>query len=146
MPKRFEEQVTVRGRWFILTCEGPVDGGRYEVFIRETLSGRPLTRAPVRGRSPDDARDRAFEVMHTMMGIESLQEAILAVAAELAPGARVELTEDARAIHADLAGAWALRVPFAVSRDEVVDPAMDLEELRARIRAHFVLHLVTLSR
>ncbi len=137
----FEERLTYYGRQFVLIGEGPVDGGRYEVHIRESPDGRPLTRAPVRGRSPDDAKDKALEVVHTMVGIERLQEAIIAVAAELAPGASVELTEDARAIRADLTGAWQFATPLAVPRDVVADPELDFEAIRVQIRAHFLAHL-----
>jgi len=139
--KRFEEQLTYLGRQFVLICEGPVDTNRYEVQIRELPDRRLLTRAPVRGRSPDDARDRALEVMHTMLGIERLQEAILAVAADLAPGSTVELTENADAIRADLGGAWQLLRPLAVPRDAVADPDVDFEAVRGQIRAHFTAYL-----
>ncbi len=145
MSRRFEEHYTHLGRQFVLVCEGPVDGTRYEVSIREAPDGRLLTRAPVRGRSPDDARDRALEVIATMLGIERLQETILAVAAELAPGARVELTENARAIQADVVGTWRLTAPLTVPRDVVMDPDVDLEAIRAQIRAHFLAHLTARS-
>lgn len=139
--RRFEEQLTYLGRQFVLICEGPVEGNRYEVHIRVLPDGRLLTRAPVRGRTLEDARDRAHEVVYTMVGIERLQETILAVAAELAPEATVELTEDAQAIRADLTGAWQLAVPLAVSRDVVADPGFDLEAVRVQVRAHFLAHL-----
>ncbi len=145
MTSRFEEQIIVHGRRFVLIFEGPVDAGRYEVQIREMPSRGLLTRAPVRGRNPDDARDRALEVMHTMLGIERLQDEIIAVAAELAPGTTVELTEDAQAIRAELVGAWRLTVPLAIPRDEVADPALDAGALRTRIRAHFLAHLSPVS-
>lgn len=135
-----EDRVTYLDRHFILTCEGPIDR-RYEVSIRELPSGRLLTRAPVRGRSPDDANDRAMEVIHTMVGIERLQETILAIAADLAPGAAVELTEDAQAIRADVTGSWRLAVPLAVPRDVVTDPDFDFEAIRDQVRSHFVTHL-----
>jgi len=135
------EEVVVFGRRFILTVEGPDADRRFSATIREQASGRPLTRAPVRGRSAADARDRALEVMHNLVGLERLQEIVAEVTGELAPGARVDLTEDAHAIHADLSGGWELAVPFVLSRDAVYDPGFDPEEARAILRAHFAAHL-----
>ncbi len=136
-----EDQFSYLGRRFVLTCEGPIDNRRYEVFIRELPSGRLLTRAPVRGRSPEDAKDRAVEVIHTMLGIERLQDAIVAIAAELAPGTTVELTEDAQAIRAEVSGDWELTAPLAVPRDVITDPDLDFETLRDQVRVHFITHL-----
>jgi len=135
------EEVVVFGRRFDVRVEGPDADRRFSATIREAGTGRLLTRTPVRGRSADDARERALEVLHTLLGIEGLQEAIVAIARELAPGAAVELTEDAHAICADLSGPWALAVPLALPREEVDDPAFDPEAARARIRAHFQAHL-----
>lgn len=135
------EELTVHGRRFRLAIEGPDAGRRYSALITDLDSGRLLTRSPVRGRSPGDARDRALEVMHNLLGIERLQEQILAVAAQLAPGADVALTEDARAIFAELSGPWRLTAPIALSRAEVTDPDADLQALRARIEAHVRAHL-----
>ncbi|MGH2398851.1 MAG: hypothetical protein ACRDF6_03320 [bacterium] len=135
------EEIGVFGRRFEVTIDGPDADRRYAATIRDASSGRLLTRNPVRGRSPDDARDRALEVMHNLVSIERLQEAIVAVARELAPGAEVDLTEDAHAIRADLSGAWELAVPFALLRDEVYDPEFDPDAAREQIRAHFAAHL-----
>ncbi len=143
--KRFEEQLRLHGRQFVLTCVGPVEANRYEVHIREMPGGHLLTRAPVRGRNPDDARDRALEVMRTMLGIERLQKEIIMVAAELAPGADVELTEDAHAIYADLTGPWQLSSPLAIPRDDVTDPELEVDVLRARIRDHFLAHVTRMA-
>jgi hypothetical protein len=135
------EEIVVFGRRFIVTVDGPDADRRYGATIREIGTARLLTRNPVRGRSPDDVRDRALEVIHNLLGIERLQEAIVAVARELAPGAEVDLTEDAHAIRADLSGAWELAIPFALPRDEVYDPEFDPDGARERVRAHFTAHL-----
>jgi hypothetical protein len=140
------EVLTVHGRRFRVVINGPDSSRRYNAVITVLDSGRLLTRSPVRGRSPADARDRALEVMYTLMGIERLQEQILAVAAEMAPGARVELTEDAQAIRADLSGEWEFTVPLAVARDIVTDPGTDFATLRALIEGHFQTHLRRLAR
>lgn len=135
------DEVTVFGRRFAIAVVGPDAGRRYNATIREVATGRLLTRSPVRGRSAADARDRALEVMHNMLGIERLQEIIVDVARELAPGAAVELDEDARAIRAGLSGPWTLEASFAIGRDEVYDPDFDPERARALIREHFQRHL-----
>ncbi len=133
--------ITVHGRQFRIAIDGPDTARRYSAMITELATGRLLTRSPVRGRTPADVHDRALEVMHTLLGIERFQEQILAIAAQLAPGAGVELTEDAQAIRADLSGDWELTVPLAVPRDTVTDPGADLGALRAHIETHFRTHL-----
>lgn len=140
MPDRVIEQHTVLDRTFSVTIEGPDSLRRFTAHVREIATGRALTRNPVRGRSVDEVRDRALQVLHNLVGIERIQEEILAVAAELAPGASVELTEDAHAIRADLVGPWALDASFVVPRDELEED-LDFESLRRRVREHFSAHL-----
>ncbi len=135
------EEVTAHNRRFRITVEGPDPLRRYSAVVTDLASGQPLTRNPVRGRSPADARDRAVEVLYNLIGIARFQDQILAVAAALAPGATVDLTEDAQTIRAELSGPWALAAPLAVPRDEVTDPAADPQALRARIEEHFRTHL-----
>lgn len=135
------EEVELFGRRFLLAIEGPDEDRRFNATIRERSTGRLLTRNPVRGRSAGDARDRALEVMHNLLGVERLQEVILAVAREVAPGAAVDLTEDAQSIRADLTGPWALAVPFALPREEVYEPDFDPDLMRGRVRDHFAAHL-----
>ncbi len=140
MSKVGTEEHTVFGRTFAVTIEGPDGDRRFNAVVKEIRTGRLLTRTPVRGRSVDDVRDRALQVMHNLLGIERIHEEIVTVAAEQAPGASVELAEDAQAIRAELGGPWVLQVPFAVPRDEL-DEGLDLDALRARIREHFRSHL-----
>ncbi len=135
------EEVIVHGRHFRVTVEGPDMLRRYSAVVTDLASGRTLTRSPVRGRSPDDVRDRVLEVMHNLLGIERFQDQVVTVAAALAPGATVDLTEDALAIRAELSGPWELTTSLAVSRDDVTDPAADPGVLRARIEQHFRTHL-----
>jgi len=141
MPDAIVEEIVVFGRRFAVAVEGPDADRRFSATIREIATGRVLTRAPVRGRSAADARDRALEVMHNLLGIERLHEIVIEVAREIAPGARVDLTEDAHSIHAGLSGGWELAIPFAIPRDEVYDPAFDPERARELIREHFAAHL-----
>ena len=137
MVAHLQEEITLHGRRFTLTIEGPDSTHRYSAYIREISTDQLLTRNPVRGRSASDARDRALEVMYNLLGIERLQSEIIALAAEVAPGATVDLTEDAQAIRAELQGPWHFTEPLAFPRDEVADPQADIDELRAHIRAHF---------
>src|SRR3990170_3786957 len=136
-----DDEVEVFGRHLRLRIEGSDADRRFSAFIDDLTRGRPLTRNPVRGRSAADARDRALEVAHNLLGIERLQELIVRLARELAPGAEVELTEDAGAIHADLVGPWGLRVPFTVERDEVYEEEFDPDALGERMRAHLLAYL-----
>lgn len=140
MSNRLKEEHTVFGRVYEVTIEGPDGDRRFNAVMKEIRTGRLLTRTPVRGRSVDDVRDRALQVMHNLLGIERIHEEIVTVAAEQAPGASVELAEDAQAIRAELGGPWVLQVPFAVPRDEL-DEELDLDALRRRIREHFRSHL-----
>jgi hypothetical protein len=135
------DEVDVLGRRLRLRIEGPDPDRRYSAHIVDLQRGRALTRSPVRGRSASDARDRALEVAHNLLAIERLQERIVALTRELAPGAEVELAEDARGISAHLSGAWALAVPLVIDRDEVYDPAFDLTAAETLIRGHFAVHL-----
>lgn len=136
-----DDEVEVFGRRLRLRVEGPDADRRFSAFIDDLSRLRPLTRHPVRGRSRSDARDRALEVAHNLLGIERLQELIVAVAGELAPGARVELTEDARAIGAHLSGPWALAAPLSFERDEIYDAEFDPDAAAEQIRGHFTAHL-----
>jgi hypothetical protein len=136
-----DDEVEVLGRRLRLRIEGPDADRRYSAYIEDLLRGRALTRNPVRGRSAADARDRALEVAHNLIGIERLQERIVTITRDLAPGADVALTEDARGIAAYLSGAWELAVPLIIDRDEVYDPTFDLAAAEEMIRAHFAAHL-----
>jgi hypothetical protein len=136
-----DDEVHVFGRRLRLRIEGPDADRRFSAIIDDVDRGRTLTRAPVRGRSAADARDRALEVAHNLVLIERLQEAIAGIARDLAPGAVLELTEDARGISAGLSGAWELTVPLFIERDDVYDPDFDLPAAEEKIRRHFVAHL-----
>ncbi|MBI3997492.1 MAG: hypothetical protein HY355_00565, partial [Armatimonadetes bacterium] len=63
LPRTWEESVDVLGRRFVLLVEGPVPPGRYEIRIWEGRRGSPseqYLRAPIRGRDPEEARERAL--------------------------------------------------------------------------------------
>src|SRR5437899_12428924 len=112
------EDVIVHGRRFQLPIDGPDALRGFSAVMIEVDTGRALTRTPVRGRSAADARDRALEVMHNLLGIEQFHEQVRAVAARLAPGAAVDLTEDAQMLHAGLARPGGRRQPLAGARAE----------------------------
>ncbi len=135
----WEESVDVRGRRFVLLIEGPVPPGRYEIRLWEgkrTPGGGEYLRAPIRGRDIEEARERALEVLHNYVGLDWFRLLAEAIAREVAPGAEIEVGEDARDVVIRLRGPYTLTVPLAVSRDDVVDPDADEERLRAIVRTH----------
>ncbi|MDR7468387.1 MAG: hypothetical protein QN141_12020 [Armatimonadota bacterium] len=135
------EEVVVFSRRFVISVEGPDADRRFSATIRDRTSGQVLTRTPVRGRSAAEVRDRALEVLHNLVGLERVQEIILEIARALAPGAIVEISEDAQAVYVRLTGPWELAVPFALPRDDLYDPGFDPEDAREKIAAHFTTHL-----
>jgi len=141
MTRRAPEHVALHGRTFTITIDGPDDAHRYSAHISEPATGRMLTRTPVRGRSVDDVRGRAVDVIRNLTVIERLQAEAVAAAAALAPGATVELTEDAAAIRADVSGAWTLDPPLSLSREEITDPNADLDAWAAYVRDYLAAHL-----
>jgi hypothetical protein len=138
-PHRNEERVEVFGRAFVLRCNGPVPSGRYEIRVwegRRLPWRRPYLRAPIRGRSPAEARERALEVLQNYVGLDRFRLMVEAVARRVAPGADVEVGEDAREVVITLSGRYVLEVPLAVPRHEVLDPEGDVTRLRVLVRAH----------
>jgi hypothetical protein len=134
-----QERVVVHGRAFILLCRGPLPTGRYEIVVwegRRLPWRRPYLHAPIRGRDAEEARDRALEVLHTYVGLDRFRLMVERIVRRAAPGAEVEVGEDARDVLVSLRGAYALDVPLAVARREVLDRNADLERLRGLIRAH----------
>ncbi len=143
--RRWEESVDVLGRKFVLLLEGPVPPGRYEIRIWEGRRGirrRPYLKAPIRGRDADEARERALEVLHTYVGLEQFRRLVQEIVAQVAPGARVEVTERVREVTIALDGAYILRKPLVLPRDEILDPATSVDHLRAVVRAHLEAHAV----
>lgn len=136
---RRQESVLVYGRRFVLLVEGPVPAGRYEARVWEGRLvpwRRPYLRTAIRGRDPDEARERALEVLHNSVGLDRFRRLVEDTAAKLTPGARVEVGEDARDVVVTLAGPYTLLVPLAVSRDDVLERDADLDRLRDLVRAH----------
>jgi len=141
MPRRASEHLDMHGRTFVVVIDGPDDEARYNATITEPASGRTLTRTPVRGRSVEDARARAADVVRNLTSIERLQAEILAAVAVQAPGAVVELTEDARAIHTDVSGGWTLQPPLVLPREEITDPDADLDAWARYVREYVAAYL-----
>ncbi|MDR7556334.1 MAG: hypothetical protein QN157_12110 [Armatimonadota bacterium] len=137
---RWEETVTVLGEAFVLLVEGPVHDGRYEIRIwagrRRGRRDEQYLRAPIRGRTLDDARDRALEALYTHVGLERFHRLVEDEAARIAPGAQVEVGETARDVVVSLVGAFALRAPLVIARDRVLDREADQAALRALVSAH----------
>jgi hypothetical protein len=137
---RRQEAVTVLGRRFVLLIEGPVPPGRHEVRVWEGARRpwrRPYLRAPIRGRDADEARERALAVLHNYVGLDRFRLMVEGVAQRVAPGAAVEVGEDARDVVIRLWGSHRLLVPLAVARDEILDRDAEPERLRGLVQAHF---------
>lgn len=134
-----QERVVVHGRAFILRCRGPLPAGRYEIVIwegRRLPWRRPYLRAPIRGRDAEEARERALEALHTCVALDRFRLMVERVVRGVAPRAEVEVGEDARDVLVSLRGPYALDVPLAVARREVLDRDADIERLRGLVRAH----------
>jgi hypothetical protein len=132
------------GRRFDVVVTGPVPPGRFEARAwegRRLPWRRPYLRAPVRGRTADDARERLLDVLHNYVGLDQFRLAVESRARVLAPGARVAVREDAKNVIVTLEGAFTLEVPLTVARDDVLGAEADLESLRARTDAHLQAHL-----
>ncbi|MDQ7857392.1 MAG: hypothetical protein QN174_03700 [Armatimonadota bacterium] len=127
------------GHRFVLLIEGPVPPGRYEIRIWQGAWWpwrRPYLRVPIRGRTVDEARERALAVLHHHVGLDRFRRMVEDVARRLAPGAAVELGEDARDVVIRLSGSHTLAVPLAVARDAVLDHSTPVERLRGLVAAH----------
>lgn len=136
---KLDERADVLGRRFTLRIEGPLPPGRYQVRVwqgRRTPWKRPYLRAPIVGRSPDEARERALEVLYNYVGLDRFRLMVEEIARRAAPGAGVEVGEDAREVTVMLTGLYSLDVPLVVSRGEVLDRGADAERLRGLVRAH----------
>lgn len=136
---KLDERADVLGRWFTLRIKGPLPPGRYHVWVwegRRTFWKRPYLRAPILGRSPEGARERALEVLYNYVGLDRFRLMVEETARRAAPGARVEVGEDARELTVTLSGPYSLEVPLVVSRSEVLDRDADAERLRGLVRAH----------
>jgi hypothetical protein len=137
---RRQEAVTVLGRRFVLLTEGPVPPGRYEVRVWEGSRRpwrRPYLRAPIRGRDADEARERALAVLHNYVGLDRFRLMVEDVARRVAPGAAVDVGEDARDVVIRLSGSHTLLVPLAVGRDQILDHDAEVGRLRGLVQAHF---------
>jgi hypothetical protein len=127
----------VLGRPFALLVEGPRADGRYEIRIWEGTrrrGARPYLRAPIRGRDVDEARERALEVLHNYVGLDQFRVLAEQLAAELLPGAGVEIRENAREVIVAFGGAAAHTL--AVPREAILGPGASAADLRARLRRH----------
>jgi hypothetical protein len=136
---RRQETVAVLGRRFVLLVEGPVPPGRYEIRVWEGVRWpwrRPYLRAPIRGRSIDEARERTLAVLHTYAALDRFRRMVEDVVRRVAPGAVVDVGEDARDVVIRLSGSYTLAVPLAVARDAVLDRDAPVERLRGVVQAH----------
>lgn len=137
--RQWEEPADVLGRRFVLHIEGPAADGRFDVRVWEggrRLGARPYLRAPVRGRDVEEARDRALDVLHNYVGLDQFRLLVEEVAAEVAPGARVEIRENAREVVVTLSPPYTLRQALVVPREAILGREASVAGLRATIRRH----------
>ena len=143
MAQKTLETVHVLGRRFDVVITGPVPPGRFEARAwegRRLPWRRAYLRAPVRGRTIDDARERLLDVLHNYVGLDQFRLAVEAVAGDLAPGAQVTVREDSKSVTVSLEGAFTLDAPLVVPRDDVLGPDADLAQLRASAHSHLHAH------
>jgi len=143
--RQWEEPADVLGRPFVLRFEGPTEG-RFDVWVwegkRRRAGARPYLRAPIRGRDIEEARERALEVLHNYVGLDQFRLLAEEVAAELVPGARVEIRENARQVIVTLAPPYALRQALAVPRDAILGPDASESGLRMTLRKHLEAQII----
>jgi hypothetical protein len=144
--REWSEDVETFGRLYRFEFRGPVeDPPRWEVRV---LDGAGAAAVPhvVRGKTEDEARWRAEEVLQTWAAVRRLHSVASRVANRVAPGSEVLLSERAAEIEVELVGGWMLRASFLLDRDEALDPNRTEEEWEAWIEAHFLEHAVQNSR
>ncbi len=112
-----------------------------EILVGTGAAARPYVRAPVRARTTDDARDRAWDVLRRHAGLDRYLGLVARVAGVVAPGSGLEVQEDARLIRVELTGSRRLRFPLSLDREDALDPDRSDEELLAFIRAHLEAYL-----
>ncbi len=135
--REWEETYEVFETTYRFSFRGPVDQpARWEVAILD-LEGVPVVPRRVRGRTEDEARWRAEEVVHTWAAVRRLHAAACRAAARATPGAEVVLNERADELQVELLGRWSLRVPFVASRADAMDAARTEQEWEAALESHF---------
>ena len=112
-----------------------------EVLGGAGAAARAYVRAPVRGRTTEDARERAWEVLRNYAGLDRYLTLVARVVQAVAPGSTLAVDEDARTIRVDLRGPRRLRFPLTLVREDALDPERTEEELTTFIRSHLEAHL-----
>ncbi len=138
-----DEEIELYGRRFTFRFAPREEAKRIEVEILEGTgaAARPYVRAGVRGRTMNDARERAWEVLRRHAGLDRYLGLVARVAGSLAPGSRLDVQEDARLIRVGVTGSRRLRFPLSLDREDALDPERSDEELLAFIRAHLEAYL-----
>lgn len=140
--REWVETFEVFGMVYRFSFRGPVEEpARWEVAILDP-EGMTVVPRRIRGRTEDEARWRAEEVLHTWASVRRLHAAASRAAARVAPGSEVVVHERAEELEVELVGSWALRVPFLASREQVADLHRGEEEWEAELEAHFRGHAI----
>ncbi|MCS7234469.1 MAG: hypothetical protein RMM30_00555 [Armatimonadota bacterium] len=135
--REWEETYEVFQTTYRFSFRGPVgQPGRWEVAILD-LEGVSVIPRRVRGRTVDEARWRAEEVLHTWAAVRRLHAAACRAAARATPGAEVVLNERADELQVELVGCWSLQVPFVAARVDAMDVARTEQEWEAALESHF---------
>ncbi|MGH2453348.1 MAG: hypothetical protein ACRDF5_06250 [bacterium] len=132
------EEVSLYGRRFTFRYVERPDLRRVEVAVLEGSGdgARPFVPHLVRGRDTADARERAMTALHNYAGLDRYLALVRRVAADLAPGSRLDVEEDAAGIRVEFVGPRRLRTPLTLVREDALDPERTDAELLAFIRAH----------
>jgi len=138
-----DEEIELYGRRFTFRFTSRPEMRRVEVEILEGAghAARPYVPSPVRGRTTEDARERAWEVLRKYAGLDRYLTLVARVVQAVAPGSTLAVDEDARTIRVDLRGPRRLRFPLTLVREDALDPERTEEELTTFIRSHLEAHL-----
>ena len=139
----WDEEIELYGRRFTFRFTARPEMRRVEVEILEGAgaAARAYVRTPVRGRTTEDARERAWEVLRNYAGLDRYLALVARVVAAVAPDTTLAVEEDARMIRVDLRGPRRLRFPLTLVREDAVDPERTEEELTTFILAHLEAYL-----
>jgi hypothetical protein len=137
--RQWDEPAEVLGRQFVLSFTGPGSDGRFDVRVWEgprRPGARSYLRAPIRGRDEAEARERTLDVLRNYVGLDQFRLLVEEVAAEVVPGARAEIRENAREVIVNLSPPYTLRQVLAVRREAILGRGASIANLRAIVRRH----------
>ncbi|KRT75746.1 MAG: hypothetical protein XU14_C0102G0008, partial [Armatimonadetes bacterium CSP1-3] len=119
----WDEEIQLYRRRFTFRFTSRPEIRRVEVEILEGAGHavRPYVPSPVRGRTTEAARERAWEVLRNYAGLDRYLALVARVVQAVAPGSTLAVDEDARTIRVDLRGPRRLRFPLTLVREDALD-------------------------